>query len=108
MVMTSVPGVTIKATSLPILFGNSDAWLNAFGQRGYLGDPLDWPQIQMTKSVSTQVSPTSPGSQQTVLLRDYAEQVLLTDQLPKNDMRPVLFGVVRRGRERHGDNQEAA
>ena len=47
----------------------------------------------MTRSVSTKVSPSSPGSQQSVLLRDYAEQVLPTDQLPKNDMRPVLFGL---------------
>ena len=61
----------------------------------------------MTKSVSTQVSPTSSGSQQTVLLRDYAEQVLLTDSLPEIDLRPVLVRAVRRSRERHGDNQEA-
>ncbi len=47
----------------------------------------------MTKSVSTIVSSTSPGSQQSILLRDYAGQVFLTDQLPENDMRPVLFGL---------------
>ena len=47
----------------------------------------------MTKSVSPQVRPASPGLQQSVLLRDYAEQVLRTDQLPEKDLRPVLFGL---------------
>ena len=47
----------------------------------------------MTISVPPKVNPASPGSQQSILLRDYAEQILPTDKLPKNDLRPVLFGL---------------
>ena len=45
MVTTSVPGVTIRATSLPILFGKSMHGCMHSVSGGYLGEPLDWPQI---------------------------------------------------------------
>ena len=47
----------------------------------------------MIKPVSPQVNPTSLGSQQSVLLGGYEKQVLLTDKLPEEDLRPVLFGL---------------
>ena len=43
--------------------------------------------------MSPHFSPVSTSSHETVLLPDYAEQILPTDQLPEGDLRPVLLGL---------------
>ena len=47
----------------------------------------------MTKEPTSQASRAETASQRSVLLRDYMQQVEPTDNLPQDDLRPVLLGL---------------
>ncbi len=69
----------------------------------------------MTKEPTSQASRAETASQRSALLRDYMQQIEPTDNLPQDDLRPVLLGlfgevgsVMATAKKRHREKQAYA